>query len=51
MKTADDIDFDAIVQDTQGFVGADLAQLCHEAAMQVIFSNTLACLTWLGLAL
>ena len=36
MKLSPDIDFDSIVRDTQGYVGADIAQLCHEAAMQVI---------------
>jgi len=40
MKLADNINFDEIIQDTQGFTGADLAQLCHEAAMQVFNKHT-----------
>jgi len=39
MKLSPDIDFDSIVRDTQGYVGADIAQLCHEAAMQVCVEN------------
>ena len=36
MKLADEVDLEAIAKDTHGFVGADLAQLCSEAAMQCI---------------
>ncbi|KAL7694902.1 Transitional endoplasmic reticulum ATPase [Lotmaria passim] len=36
MKLADDIDLEKIAKDSHGFVGADLAQLCTEAAMQCI---------------
>ena len=33
MPLADDVDLDALAAATQGFVGADLAALCREAAM------------------
>jgi len=36
MKLSDDVDLEAIAKDLHGFVGADLAQLCSEAAMQCI---------------
>lgn len=36
MKLADDIDFEYIADNTNGFVGADMAQLCTEAAMLCI---------------
>ncbi|CAM72577.1 LOW QUALITY PROTEIN: putative Transitional endoplasmic reticulum ATPase [Leishmania infantum JPCM5] len=36
MKLADDIDLEKVAKDSHGFVGADLAQLCTEAAMQCI---------------
>ena len=36
MKLDDNVDLDAIARDTHGYVGADLAQLCSEAAMQCI---------------
>jgi hypothetical protein len=35
MKLDDDVDPEAIAKDTHGFVGADMAALCTEAAMQV----------------
>ena len=36
MKLADDVELESIAKDTHGFVGADLAQLCSEAALQCI---------------
>ena len=36
MKLADDVDLEAIAAETHGFVGADIASLCSEAAMQQI---------------
>lgn len=36
MKLAEDVDLESIAHDTQGYVGADIAQLCTEAAMQCI---------------
>ncbi|KPA80042.1 putative Transitional endoplasmic reticulum ATPase [Leptomonas pyrrhocoris] len=36
MKLSEDIDLEKIAKDSHGFVGADLAQLCTEAAMQCI---------------
>lgn len=36
MKLADDVDQESIARDTQGFVGADMAALCTEAALQCI---------------
>lgn len=36
MKLDEDVDLEAIAKDTHGFVGADIAQLCTEAAMQCI---------------
>lgn len=36
MKVADDVDLEAVASETHGFVGADLASLCSEAAMQQI---------------
>jgi len=36
MKLADDVDLEAIADATHGFVGADLAQLCTEAALNCI---------------
>lgn len=35
MKLDDDVDPEAIASETHGFVGADIAALCTEAAMQV----------------
>lgn len=36
MKLDDDVDPEAIARETHGFVGADIAALCTEAAMQCI---------------
>ena len=36
MKIEEDVDLEAIARETHGFVGADLAALCTEAAMQCI---------------
>merc|ERR1719380_452291 len=36
MKLDDDVDPEAVARDTHGFVGADMAALCTEAAMQCI---------------
>lgn len=36
MKLDDDVDLEALCHETHGFVGADLAELCTEAAMQCI---------------
>mmetsp|Transcript_7337 Transcript_7337/g.13797 ORF Transcript_7337/g.13797 Transcript_7337/m.13797 type:complete len:812 (-) Transcript_7337:192-2627(-) len=36
MKLDEDVDLERISKETHGFVGADLAQLCTEAAMQCI---------------
>jgi transitional endoplasmic reticulum ATPase len=36
MKLSEDVDVEAIAKETHGFVGADLAQLCTEAAMLCI---------------
>lgn len=36
MKLADDVDLESVASQTHGFVGADLAQLCTEAAMGCI---------------
>merc|ERR1712176_1105327 len=36
MKLDDDVDPEAVAQETHGFVGADIAALCTEAAMQCI---------------
>jgi transitional endoplasmic reticulum ATPase len=36
MKLADDVDPEAVAKETHGFVGADMAALCTEAAMQCI---------------
>jgi transitional endoplasmic reticulum ATPase len=36
MKIADDVDFQLLAKETHGFVGADIAQLCTEAAMLCI---------------
>eukprot|EP01138_Halocafeteria_seosinensis_P000756 gb/GECG01000774.1/.p1 GENE.gb/GECG01000774.1/~~gb/GECG01000774.1/.p1 ORF type:complete len:831 (+),score=151.57 gb/GECG01000774.1/:1-2493(+) len=36
MKLADDVDMEKLAKETHGFVGADLAALCTEAAMQCI---------------
>eukprot|EP00607_Mallomonas_marina_P000197 CAMPEP_0182427418 /NCGR_PEP_ID=MMETSP1167-20130531/17153_1 /TAXON_ID=2988 /ORGANISM="Mallomonas Sp, Strain CCMP3275" /LENGTH=763 /DNA_ID=CAMNT_0024609633 /DNA_START=206 /DNA_END=2497 /DNA_ORIENTATION=+ len=36
MKLDDDVDPEAIARETHGFVGADIASLCTEAAMQCI---------------
>ncbi len=36
MPLADDVDLDEIASSTHGFVGADLASLCREAAMQAL---------------
>jgi len=36
MKLDEDVDIESIAGDTHGYVGADLAQLCSEAALQCI---------------
>lgn len=36
MKLADDVNLDKIAAETHGFVGADIAALCSEAALQQI---------------
>ncbi|RXK39200.1 transitional endoplasmic reticulum ATPase [Tremella mesenterica] len=36
MKLSDDVDLEQIAADTHGYVGADIASLCSEAAMQQI---------------
>jgi len=36
MKLAEDVDLSVVAKDTHGYVGADLAQLCTEAALQCI---------------
>ncbi|KLT43524.1 putative cell division cycle protein 48 [Cutaneotrichosporon oleaginosum] len=36
MKLSDDVDLEQIAADTHGYVGADMAALCSEAAMQQI---------------
>lgn len=36
MKLADDVDLEALAAETHGYVGADVASLCSEAAMQQI---------------
>ncbi|KAL9652748.1 hypothetical protein ABK040_010781 [Willaertia magna] len=36
MKLDDDVDLEAVAKETHGYVGADLAQLCTEAAMNCI---------------
>ncbi|CAM9576136.1 unnamed protein product [Chrysoparadoxa australica] len=36
MKLGDDVDLEQVAKDTHGFVGADLSQLCMEAALQCI---------------
>ncbi|AQL09600.1 Cell division control protein 48 homolog D [Zea mays] len=36
MKLAEDVDLELIAKDTHGYVGADLAALCTEAALQCI---------------
>jgi transitional endoplasmic reticulum ATPase len=36
MKLDDDVDMESIARDTHGYVGADLAALCTEAALQCI---------------
>lgn len=36
MKLADDVDLEQIAAETHGHVGADLASLCSEAALQQI---------------
>ncbi|KAF3965131.1 hypothetical protein CMV_010658 [Castanea mollissima] len=36
MKLADDVDLERVSKDTHGYVGADLAALCTEAALQCI---------------
>jgi transitional endoplasmic reticulum ATPase len=36
MKLAPDVDLEQIANETHGYVGADLAQLCSEAALQQI---------------
>lgn len=36
MKLADDVDLEQVAQETHGHVGADLAALCSEAALQQI---------------
>eukprot|EP00873_Tetraselmis_striata_P013555 jgi/Tetstr1/433819/TSEL_023005.t1 len=36
MKLADDVELESVAKDTHGYVGADLAALCTEAALQCI---------------
>jgi len=36
MKLSEDVEISSISKDTHGYVGADLAQLCTEAALQCI---------------
>ena len=36
MKLADDVDLEQVANETHGHVGADLAALCSEAALQAI---------------
>ena len=36
MKLAEDVDLEQVARETHGFVGADLAALCTEAALQCI---------------
>lgn len=36
MKLSDDVDLGAIAKDTHGYVGADMAALCTESALQCI---------------
>ncbi|XP_059669454.1 cell division cycle protein 48 homolog [Cornus florida] len=36
MKFAEDVDLERIAKDSHGYVGADLAGLCHKAALQCI---------------
>ena len=36
MKLAEDVDLQAVAKETHGFVGADVAQLCTESALQCI---------------
>jgi len=36
MKLSDDVDLEQLAKETHGYVGADIAQLCTEAAMQCI---------------
>merc|ERR1719321_2463991 len=36
MKLAEDVDPEEVARETHGFVGADMAALCTEAAMQCI---------------
>jgi len=36
MKLSEDVDLEALAKETHGYVGADIAQLCTEAAMQCI---------------
>lgn len=36
MKLADDVDLESLASETHGYVGADIASLCSEAAMQQI---------------
>ena len=36
MKLGDDVDLESLAKETHGYVGADIAALCTEAAMQCI---------------
>jgi len=36
MKLSEDVDLPAVAKETHGFVGADMAQLCTESALQCI---------------
>merc|ERR1712232_1499911 len=36
MKLSNDVDLESLAKETHGYVGADIAQLCTEAAMQCI---------------
>lgn len=36
MKLGEDVDLQVVAKETHGFVGADIAQLCTESALQCI---------------
>ncbi len=36
MKLSEDVNLEAVAKDTHGFVGADIAALCTESALQCI---------------
>jgi SpoVK/Ycf46/Vps4 family AAA+-type ATPase len=43
MKLADDVDLEQVASETHGHVGADLAALCSEAALQQIREKIYKC--------